>query len=204
MKRLGQIGDLASGLTSGLAKQIIGEAEPAVRRIVRDERNRLAEALIGGIPFGGAAAIGYTATRYLVPEKKPIVKAVGYIASAATATIGAWWTFKRLTETAEPKPVESTPAGTTPKIVNQAATAIVIEAEPRVRSIVDDEKALMSSALQAGLPWAIGAVAVFLGTTFVVRPGQDLLKAAGYSITALLLGSGAWMTLEKTKEASSA
>lgn len=202
MNRLGQM-DLVSGLTSGMAQQIVGEAEPAVRRIVRDERNRIAEALIGGIPFGGAAAIGYTATRYLVPATKPQFKAVGYIASAATAAVGAWWAFQRLTETSEPEAPAAPPAGTTPKIVNQAATAIVNEAEPRVRRIVDDEKARMASALQAGIPWGIGAAAAFIGTLIAVPSDQAVLKAAGYSIAVVLAGSGAWMTLEAAKEVAS-
>lgn len=199
MKNLGQM-DLVSGLTSGMAREVVGEAEPAVRRIVRDERNRIAEALIGGVPFGGAAAIGYTATRYLVPENKPKFKAVGYIASAATAAVGAWWTFRRLTETSEPETPATTPSGTTPKIVNQAATAIVNEAEPRVRRIVDDEKARMASALQAGIPWGIGAAAAALGTLVAVPSDQPVLKAAGYAIAVVLAGSGAWMTLEAAKE----
>jgi len=199
MNRLGQM-DLVSGLTSGMAQQIVGEAEPAVRRIVREERNRIAEALIGGIPFGGAAAIGYTATRYLVPTTKPQFKAVGYIASAATAAVGAWWTFRRLTERSEPEAPATTPSGTTPKIVNQAATAIVNEAEPRVRRIVDDEKSRMASALQAGIPWGIGAAAAFIGTLIAVPADQAVLKAAGYSIAVVLAGSGAWMTLEAAKE----
>jgi hypothetical protein len=201
MNRLGQM-DLVSGLTSGMAREVVGAAEPAVRRIVRDERNRIAEALIGGIPFGGAAAIGYTATRYLVPVTKPQFKAVGYIASAATAAVGAWWTFRRLTETSEPEP-QTAPSGTTPKIVNQAATAIVNEAEPRVRRIVDDEKARMASALQAGIPWGIGAAAAFIGTLVAVPSDQAVLKAAGYSIAVVLAGSGAWMTLEAAKEVAS-
>jgi len=200
MQNLGQVEGLTSGLTSGLAKDIIGAAEPAVRRIVRDERNRIAEALIGGIPFGAGAAIGYTATYYFVPAKKPMVKAVGYIASAATAAIGAWWTFRRLTETSEPAPGETPAPGTAPKIVNQAASAIVQEAEPKVRKIVDDEKSRMASALQRGIPLTAASLAVFLATAFVVKSGQGFLKAAGYSLSAVLLGGGAWMTLDAAKE----
>ena len=65
--RLGQFG----GLTDALAKSIVEQAEPATRRVIRDERNRLAEALIGGIPFAAVAAIGATATLYLVkPEAR--------------------------------------------------------------------------------------------------------------------------------------
>ena len=195
--RLGDLSDFTGGLTSGLAKQIVGEAEPAVRRIVRDERNRFAEAAIGGLPFACAAAVGYSATRYLVPDARPGLKAVGYIASAGAAGIGALWTFMRLTErpeNAEP----AAPPGTPPKIVSQAAIAIVAEAEPKVRRIVDDEKRRLAVALEAGLPWAVGAAAAFLATLFVA-PGPAI-KAAGYSATAILLGTGAWRTLEATKE----
>lgn len=194
--KLGDLSDFTGGLTSGLARQIVGEAEPAVRRIVRDERNRFAEAAIGGLPFACAASVGYAATRYLVPDAKPGLKAVGYIASAGAAGIGALWTFVRLTESPETAEV-AVPAGTTPKVVSQAAAAIVAEAEPKVRRIVDDEKRRLAVALEAGLPWAVGAAAAFLVTLFVA-PGPAL-KAAGYSATTLLLGAGAWRTLEATK-----
>jgi hypothetical protein len=197
--RLGDLSDFTGGLTSGLARQIVGEAEPAVRRIVRDERNKLAEAAIGGLPFACAAAVGYSATRYLVPDAKPGLKAVGYIASAGAAGIGALWTFMKLTGSPETAEAAASP-GTTPKVVSQAAAAIIAEAEPKVRRIVDDEKKRLAEALETGIPWAVGAVAVFLATLFVAP--SPALKATGYSATALLLGAGAWRTLEATKEAT--
>jgi hypothetical protein len=44
-----------SGITSGFAKQIVSEAEPALRSIIRIERNRFAQAIIEGIPFAALA-----------------------------------------------------------------------------------------------------------------------------------------------------
>jgi len=199
---LGQrVTELTSGITSNLARQIVGEAEPAVRGIIRDERNRLAEAVIGGIPFAALAAVGYTATSYLVPEGSKTGKAAGYMASAAALALGGWWTISRLTEKAEEPVPPRTPAAPPPEIVQQAAAAIVKEAEPRVRQIVADERQRFAAAAQAGLPMAAGSVASFLATMFLVKPENRALKAVGYSAAALLLGAGAWVAIERTKEA---
>lgn len=199
--RLGQVSTLVGGITSNLAKQIVQEAEPAVRSIIRDERNRFVEALSGGLPFGAAAAAGYVGTSYLVPDGAKVAKVVGYSASAAALGIGAWLTFRRLTE----KPAEpeaAAPATPPPEVVQQAAKALIQEAEPRVRQIVDEERARAAAALQAGLPFAGAAAAAFLATMFLVGAGEKTLKAVGYSSTALLLGAGAWVALSKEKEAA--
>jgi len=201
--RLGQVSGLVSGMTSNLAKQIVQEAEPVVRRIVHDERNRLVEALSGGLPFGAIAAVGYVGTSYLVPDGAGIAKAVGYSASAAALGVGAWLTFRKLTEKpAEPEAAAASPSGPPPEIVQQAAKTLVQEAEPRIRQIVDEERARAATALQAGLPFAGAAAAAFLATMLLVGSGEKTLKAVGYSATALLLGAGAWIALEKEKEAA--
>lgn len=204
-RRLGQLSELTSGLTSGLAKQVVAEAEPALRRVIRVERNRFAEAVIEGIPFFGLAAVGYTATRYLVPDGASSAKAAGYIASAASAALGGWWTLRRLTEKAEePEEPEAqaAPAGPAPEIVRQAADAFVKEAEPRVRRIVDEERARIAAAAQAGLPLAVASAATFLATMFLVKDDKPVWKAVGYSASALLFGAGTWIGLERTKEAA--
>lgn len=193
--RLGQF----SGITSTFAKQIVTEAEPALRSIIRIERNRFAQAIIEGIPFAALASVGYTGTYYLIPDGMKIAKAAGYIASAAALALGGWWTLSGLTEQPE---APKAPSGAPPEIARQTAEAIVKEAEPRIRLIVDEERARIAAAAQAGLPLAAASIAVFLATMFIVKDENKALKALGYSASALLLGGGAWITLESGKEAA--
>jgi uncharacterized membrane protein YqjE len=201
--RLGAgISDFASGLTSGVAKNIVTEAEPAVRRVVRDERNRLAEALIGGIPFAGLAALAFVGTRYLVPDDSKKGKAIGYGAAAASAAAGGWWTIAHLTEEtlSTPPPGAAQSSGLDP-VIKQAAQAIVAEAEPKVRSIVQEEKARAVDAAMIAVPFAAVAMAAFLGTMFMIDDQNRKMKAVGYAGTAALLGLGAWFALDKERDA---
>lgn len=193
--RLGQF----SGITSNFAKQIVTEAEPALRSIIRIERNRFAQAIIEGIPFAALAAMGYTGTHYLVPDSMKIAKTAGYIVSAAALALGGWWTLSGLTE--QPA-APAAPSGAPPEIARQTAESIVKEAEPRIRLIVDEERARIAAAAQAGLPLAAASIAAFLATLFLVKDQAKILKAVGYSSAALLLGAGAWITFEKEKEAA--
>lgn len=199
--RLGQLSRYTGGITADLAQKIVEAADPATRRIIRDERNRAAEALLGGIPFGAISALAYVGTRYLVPDGAKTAKAVGYGASALALAIGSWWTFAHLTETTAPEPVSEEKGGLVSDVAVQAAKEIVREAEPRIRKIVDEEKARAVEAAQAGLPFAIGAVGTFLATMFLTKPTDTLMKAIGYSATALLLGAGAWVALDKEIDA---
>lgn len=201
-RQLGQLSDLTSGLTSNLARQIVGEAEPVIRRLVRDERNRLAEAVIGGIPFFAIAAIGYTATRYLVPDHSKTAKAVGYMGSAASAAAGAWWTIHRMTEAPQEAAAPTQPSGSPPQVVRQAAAELIQVAEPRVRQLVAEERERFATATQAGLPIMAGSLAAFLATMFLVKDDSRGLKALGYSVSAVILAAGIWVTAEKTKEAA--
>lgn len=197
---LGQRASFTSGITSELARQIVTEAEPATRKLIRDERNRLAEALTGGIPFAALSAIGLSATYYLIPDGARAAKFAGYAGSAAALLVGAWWTFSRLTEETGPQ----APSAATPGIVSSAAAEaardIVKEAEPKIRAIVEEEKAKAAQAALAGLPFAVGALAAFFSTMFLVSPENRTLKAVGYSGSALLLGAGAWIALDREKE----
>lgn len=183
------------GLTSGIAKQIVAQAEPVVREVVRDERNRFAQALIGGIPFAMLAAIGYVATRYIVPEKSSGVKAAGYIGSAAAAGIGAWYTVDHLTEDVAP----TAPVGSTSfdPVAQSAAQAIVKEAEPKIRALVDDEKAKLAAAGKVFLPFGVGSLATVLATFFLVSDEKPGMKALGYTGSAALAGLGAWLALDR-------
>ena len=199
---LGQLSKLTSGLTSDLAKSIVQEAEPATRRVIRDERNRLVEALMGGIPFAALSAIGYAGTYYLVPDI-PWAKFAGYTASAAALAVGAWRTVAHLTEQVTERPSAPGTPGVVTGVATEAAREIVKEAEPKIRQIVQEEKAKAVEAAKAGLPLAVGALATFLATMFLVKPENVAMKAVGYSGSALLLGAGAWIALEKEKEAVS-
>lgn len=201
--RLGQ-GGLTSGITSELARSIVAEAEPVTRQIIRDERNRLAEALIGAIPLAGLAAIGAAGTYYLVPSSATIAKFAGYGASAAALTISAWLAFQRLSE--RPPATQGPSAESSPfaGVVQDAAAKIVREAEPKIRALVDEEKARAVEAAKAGLPLAIGALAAFLSTIFLVDEKKTTLKVLGLSGSAALLGASAWISLEKEREAVSA
>lgn len=199
--RLGQLSKLltASGITGDLARQIVDAADPATRLIIKDERNRLAEALIGGTIFAGISALAYVNTRYLVPDGSTRAKAVGYSAAAIAMAVGAWWTLDHMTETTRKAAAQQT--GVVADVAQQAARDIVNEAEPRIRKIVEEEKARAVQAAQAGIPLAIASFAAFLLTTFLVDDKDRTMKAVGYSGTAVLLGAGAYLALEKEREA---
>jgi len=199
--RLGQLSKLlnATGITGDIASKIVDAADPATRRIIKDERNRLAEALIGGTVFAGISALAYVNTRYLIPDDSKRAKAVGYSAAAIAMAAGAWWTLDHMTETTKKAVAEQT--GVVADVASQAARDIVNEAEPRIRKIVEEEKARALQAAQAGIPLAIASFAAFLLTTFLVDEKNKTMKAVGYSGTALLLGAGAYVALEKEREA---
>lgn len=201
-KKLGQFSDFTGGLTSGFAQQVVEASEPVVRKIIKDERNKFAEALIGGIPWAVISAAAYVGTQQLVPARSTKAKAVGYGAAALSAAIGAWWTLSRLTE--EPEPIAVTPEGGVPgyldPVVEKAANSFVAAAEPKVRAIVDEERERIAAAGQIGIPFWVASAALFLSTLFIVPGTNKVYKAVGYSGTALLLGLGAWMALERTRE----
>lgn len=198
-RRLGQgLSALTGGITDAVAQKIVSEAEPATRRVIRDERNRLAEALIGAIPFFSISAIAFVGTRYLVRDEAHMAKFVGYGASAAAAGGGALWTFARMTETAPPPPPSTAPAAVTAVAV-QAAQAIVNDAEPKIRAIVEEERTRISTAAIAGIPYWAGAGLVFVGTAFMVNDDAQVMKTLGYSVSVLLTALGAYVALDKER-----
>jgi len=197
-RRLGQLSALTSGLTDTVAKKIVSEAEPATRRVIRDERNRLAEALIGAIPFFSISAIAFVGTRYLVHDDASMAKFVGYGGSAAAAGGGALWTFARMTETAAPPPPSTAPAAVT-DIAIQAAQAIVNDAEPKIRQLVQEERNRISEAAIAGIPYWAGAGIAFVATAFMVDDEAQVMKTVGYSASVLLTALGAYVALDKER-----
>lgn len=197
-KSLGQIEGLIGGMTSGLARQIVEQSEPVVRQIVKEERNQFAEALIGGIPFAVIAAAFYVGTGQLIPKDNKKARAVGFGVSALSAAGGAWWTLSKLAGTPDPVVQKDTtlPAYLDP-VLERASNAIIAEAEPKVRAIIDEERARIAEAAQIGLPFLISAIATFLATFFIVPDQNKMMKVAGYTGTALILGAGAWTALER-------
>lgn len=191
--RLGQIGLLTGGLTQDIARKIVAEAEPATRRIVRDERNRLAEGLMGGLPLAALSGVTFVGTYYLVPEDRKTWKFAGYAASFASLGIGAWYSFSRITETRPP----SETAGAAPPVVAEAAKAIVDSADPKIRAIVQEERSRISAAAEAGLPLAAGGALALLLSATVIPSDSTLLKTLGYTGSIALLTTGAYVALEK-------
>jgi hypothetical protein len=202
-KRLGATSwtDIASGLTSGVAKDIVSQAEGPARKLIQRERHNFANGVISGLPFFGLGTMAYIGTRYFVPDDKKMAKGVGYLVAAAIATVGGWYTAN---EIAGPEPTPAPDATATPgsanAIAQNAAKAIVVEAEPKIRKIVDEERARIAEAGQAGLPLAIGSAAAFLCTWLLVDDKNSTMKALGYTGSAALLGAGIWVALEKEKE----
>lgn len=197
-RQLGQLSALTSGLSDSIAKKIVSEAEPATRRVIRDERNRLAEAIIGGIPFFALSAIAFVGTQYLVSDDAHMAKFIGYAGAAAAAGGGALWTISRMTETSTPEQATNAPTAVTDVVV-QAAQAIVTDAEPKIRKIVEDERARISEAVIAGIPFWVGSAVAFVGTAFMVSDDEKLMKTVGYSASALLTALGAYVVLDKER-----
>lgn len=195
--RLGQIGDV---ITGSVARSIVERAEPVARRIVSEERTKFSQSLISGIPWVIGAALAYIGTSYFVPAK-PTPKAIGYAASALMLGAGAWQTFSGMSEPvveSEATPeIAPPPLPGTTGLVDQAAEAIVAEADPKIRQIIQEERVRAVDAAKAGLPLAVASLATFLTTLFVVSDDSKFLKAAGYAGSALLLGAGSWIALDK-------
>jgi len=190
---LGQLASLQSGLTQDIAQQIVSAADQPTRAIIRDERNRLAEGLIGGLPFAALSGLAAVGTFYLVPEDSNLAKFAGYAVSLASMGIGAIWTYSQITADSAPA-APSTPA---PAVVQQTAQAIVQAADPAIRTIVDEERARIASAAQTMLPFA-GAGAVGAIATAVFVPQEDPgYKVLGYSAAVLVTLIGAWVGLQK-------
>lgn len=177
--RLGQSAAslLTGGITQQIAQSIVSAAEPPTRAIVRDEMNRLAEGLIGGIPYAAAGGVAYVATRYLVPDGSNSLKFAGYAAAFLSLGVGAWFTFSQMTQIVQSTP----PSGSVPAVVTQTAEAIVDAAQPKIVAIVDEERTRISQAAQAGLPYYAAAALAAIASALFIPEDKVYLKAAGYS-----------------------
>lgn len=198
--RMGQL-DLVSGLTSGLAKSIVAAAEPATRRVIKEERTKFATALIGWLPWASGSAIAALASYYIIKPEPKYGKFLGYGTAAALMGIGS---IKAAADLREPAPSEAAAAAATvpggvTSAAEQAAKAVVEQAEPKVRAIVEEERGRLADAAQAGLPLAAAGALAMIGTLLMIPADQTLYKMLGYTASTLLVSAGAWVALEKEK-----
>ena len=202
--RLGQVND---SVIRDVARNLVTVAEPRVRAIVAEERTRLAEAVKAGLPFAGFSIISFLTTQYFIPEDADKARIAGYVASGVALAAGVWWTASALADAAALQRPVTAPGGAaglvsqlTSGVATQMAQAVVVEAEPKIRQIVDDEKTRLAQAVQAGVPWAGGAAVVAAATAFLVPDDSPLAKVGGYSVSALLGTLAIWIAMDKTNE----
>lgn len=194
--RLGQLDFLTSGLTRDVAEKIVAAADAPTRRIIRDERNKLVEGLIGILPFAALSGVSFVGTNYLVPADARVSKFVGYGISLASLGVGGLLAASKLSET--PAPNEA--AGAAPPLVEQTAKAIVDNAEPKIRAIVHEERGRAAAAAEAGLPFAAGGALALLASATLIPQESTLWKVVGYITSIGLVTLGAYVALEKERE----
>lgn len=178
---------MSSSVVNQAAREVVAAADPRVRQIIAEERERVARALAESFSFGGIGVLAALGTRYYVPSGTG--QALGYGAAVILGGVAAWRLWSGLR--APPAPPED-PDGSTlirfvEPVVNQFATAVVREAEPRIRAIVEDEKAKFEEAAKVAVPAVAGAAASYLGTSYLVPDRMKLGKVAGYGLAATLL-----------------
>ena len=206
--RLGQASD---SLVREVARSVVAQADPKVRSIISDERTRVAQAVKVGLPFLALSGAAFLGTQYAVSPKAKTARIAGFTASAGLLGLALWFTADRLTDI----PLEESPAPSggggagllsqfAAPVATQMAHAVVQEAEPRIRDIVDDEKAKLAEAGKAALPWAGAAVATFAGTAFALPKDLGWVKAVGYSLSGALLLISIYQGLDKTEELAAA
>lgn len=188
----------SNAIINQAASAVVSQAEPRVRAIVAEERSRLANAAIQGLPYAGGALTMFLATQYLLPQDNKFLKGLGYVASAGLFTIGAWLAFDEIAgEDSAPPPPPSDSGflsifGDTAK---QMAQVVVSEAEPKVRAIIQEEKAKLSEAGLATLPFAGISTAGFLATAFLIPEEKRAWKFGGYLASSAALLAGIWKGL---------
>lgn len=79
-------------------------------------------------------------------------------------------------------------------VVNQAARSVVVEAEPRLRAVIRDERQQFADAGKSALPFLALSAAGFVGTSFFVKSTKGRLL--GYGASALMLGVGLWTAFD--------
>jgi hypothetical protein len=192
--RLGQ----SKEIINQAASAVVSQAEPRVRAIVAEERSRLANGVIQGLPYMGGALTALLTTQYLLPQDKKFVKGLGYVTSAGLFTIGAWKAFHEIAGKERSAPAQPSEGGILSifgDTARQMAQVVVTEAEPKVRAIIDDEKAKLSEAGLATLPFLGISAASFLATAFLIPEDKNTWKFGGYLASAGALLAGLWKGL---------
>jgi len=173
------------------AQAIVEEAEPKLRRVIADERGRIVDAADSALPFLGLSAAAYLGTAYLAPDG--VMKPVGYGASAVLLAVGILRGLAMMDQEEEAAPAAPEPkTGLIGDVIGtlvdpasrKMATAIVAEAVPAVQGILVDERALVADAVQTAVPFIAVAVAVFLGTAYLVPETMPMAKMGGYLAAA--------------------
>lgn len=193
--RLGQLSDT---LTQNAARAAVAEAEPRIRAIIGEERNRFADALTWTLPFGALAAGSFLATAYAVPDRQKTEKLIGYGAAGAFLIAGA---VVALIKAKGPEIQPAPPSGgIVENMARNLAQSIAQEADPKLRVIVQEERERLQRAAGSALPWLGGSTAAFLGTAYGVPDSMPGGKIAGYMLSSALSFYGIWKGLETSKE----
>ncbi len=192
---------LTKGISQDVAASIIEKADPIVRDLVAANRLMIANALMSGLPFVTVGAVGAVGTHFLVPTD--LLRAGGYVLSIALGGFGIYRTLSvfndEKSKAAAVRSAQTTALpGAAQSAIDETVTALVKDADPKIRQIIDQERARLANAAQAGLPWVVGGIA---GTalTVILMPDNKLFKALGYAGSIALMGAGTWVGLEKMK-----
>jgi hypothetical protein len=190
---------LTSSVTDSTVKSAIDNAFPKIQAILEQERNRLVNALMTGIPFGAASAIAATLTYYYAETVTH--RALGYSLAAAIAGGGGVSVLLGLKSDQAPaaQTQGSSPSSLDP-IIQNASQQLVAQADPKVRAIIEEERTRLTNALQTGLPWAIGSALAAVATAFVIPDGLEVLKILGWLITIALSAFGSWSALNTMQQ----
>ncbi len=190
-----RLGQLPSAIVDEAAKTVIAQADPAIRRIVHEERARIARAGKTFVPYAAVGIGGIIGSIYLAPKGANVAKAAGLISSVALLGLGGYLGLKELEgpPAAAPEPGPNIPF--LGDIASQVAQAIVKEAEPRVKVMLADISTDLTEAGTSALPFAAGSAATFFGTAYLVPESTPVGKAAGYTVSAALMLVGIWRAL---------
>lgn len=189
---------LTSSLTDSSAKSLVNAAFPKVEAILTHERNRLANALISGLPWLAAAAVDAVFTYYTAPN--PFWKTFGYASSAALAGTGGVMSLLELKSPETAAPTTTSEATQFDPYIESASKMLIAQADPKVRLIIDQERARLAGALQTSLPWISGGALGAVATAFVIPNELEALKILGWIIVIALVTYGAWLGLDVMKQ----
>jgi hypothetical protein len=190
---------LTSKLTDPAIKNIVNQSIPTIRAIISEERNRLADALMAGIPFLAGAAVMASATYYLAPKDGKYQKAAGYGGASIILGSGAVITLMNLKSQEAAAKAAAQGSTALDPYIQSASQSLVVQAEPRVREIIQEERVRLAGALQEGLPWAAVASIVALASVFLVPDSMPVLKFLGWSGATALCATGTVKSLNGMK-----